>query len=542
MPTYKLDTFFFGRTKNLELLKKRLSDLKEGYRQNLAVLADPYVGKSSLLKYFLGNIDDQDIICLYLNLENKDFPFFFYKMTTGLLYNYAKLYEHQPQEDLDLLCASLKDKIPQTVAVIKKIKTHLKARKYAAAYLGLLTLPDVFTNETSKFCVLILDEFQNLDSFKIPEAFVQLGQKIMTHKKCLYIVASSHPRLAHRILTEKLSLLFGNFETMILEPFDHQNCQRYVETYLGDYGMGAHLSNFLADFTGGYPLYLNLICQEMIHVSALHRQNEIYMPILIQAIENTLLRKWGVLSRHFDLLVQSLNNHHQYLPVLLCLANGRNKLEDMMVYLDLKKSPLNQRLKCLVEDGLIFKNGSLYYFKDKLFKYWLKYVYQKRISHVDLEPDHQRRAFKEELQKAIEQFKSTSRQDLGIRLQDLFTCFDNEFIDLNGRRVRLPAFQRIEYCTLPDENGFDIQGLRAKTKQGQWFIAFKRESFQEQDVSSILKKLKRYASRFDRILMVCLTELDDHTRLRALQERFWIWNEREINTLLTMFDKPSIYK
>jgi len=214
------DQKFFGRKEQLALLKRRVSDLKEGYRHNVAILGNPYLGKSTLLEYFSANIDDEQVVAIYIDLDNKDFSYLFFKLTGSILYHYAKIKKLPLHENLNLMLEVAQGSIPRTVQVIKKIRSNSESGKKNDAYLGLLTLMEVFTNETDLKCVLILDEFQNLENFGIPHVFQILGKKIMMQKKCFYVVASSNVRLAQKILCEKLSLLFGNFENIIIDAPD----------------------------------------------------------------------------------------------------------------------------------------------------------------------------------------------------------------------------------------------------------------------------------------------------------------------------------
>ena len=107
-----LEHNFFGRKNTIDLLKRRVADLKEGYRQNLAILGYQYVGKTALLQRFYLNLDDRDVVPVYLCLENKDFSSFFYKFTGGLLYNYSKNKQLPLHHDLNLLIESCKKTIP----------------------------------------------------------------------------------------------------------------------------------------------------------------------------------------------------------------------------------------------------------------------------------------------------------------------------------------------------------------------------------------------------------------------------------------------
>lgn len=538
-----LEKNFFGRTDVLDLLKKRVIDLKEGCRQNVALLGNQHVGKSAVLHKFLSNLDEEDVIAIYLDLENKDFNYFFKKFTGSLLYNFSRNHRLPLHDDLNLLLESTKEFIPQTVQVIRKIQKDFAHGKLSASFLGLLTLPEIFTNETGKFCILLLDEFQNLEEFGVPHVFQNLGKKIMTQKRCFYIVSSSFKGAAKKILSEKLSLLFGNFETIDIDTFDVQTSQQFVKHSLKDVKIGSQLCSFLTDFTGGHPLYLNLICRELINLSAIHKQCEIYLPLLSQAIENTIFDRWGVISRHLELVVNELcsgKGNRVTSSILISLANGKYKIDDIVQDAGVKKNQITQRITQLIELGVIAKNGNFHYLNDKLFKYWMKYVYQRRLRDVELAPDKQRQQFQEEFKAGVEDFNVTTRQDFSSRIIDLLYCFDNEALNLNGRKYKLPAFRDIISLKFRNESGKYVDVIKASTEDAVWFVVSKREHVGESDVNTILREIKRTESRSAKCLIVSLTDLDENTRLKALQERFWIWNEQELNTLVTLFDKPYI--
>ena len=206
--------------KNLNLLKRRVLDLKEGYRQNVALLGNRFVGKTFVLQKFLAELDDENIVAIYLDLDNKDFNFFFFRFVGSLLYNFSKISKLPLFDDLQLLMENARTLIPQTIDEIKKIQLLLSDDRCEEAYRELIALPEIFSSETGKFCVIIMDEFQNLQELEIPNVFQELGKKIMTQKRSIYIVSSSYPTAAKQILSEKLSLLFGNFEMIEMEPFD----------------------------------------------------------------------------------------------------------------------------------------------------------------------------------------------------------------------------------------------------------------------------------------------------------------------------------
>lgn len=526
----------------MELLKKRVLDLKEGYRQNVALFGNRYIGKTTILRQFLANLDEE-IAVVYIDVENKDFRSFLDQFVGSLLCNYSRHRKLPLYEDVMLLLESVQESIPHTVSVIRKIYKDYHAKKLSTSFHGLLALPEIFTNETGRVCVLVLDEFHRLEEVTVPNAFAHLGKKIMTQKKCLYVVTSSHPQQAKKILLEKLSLLFGNFETISVDPIDPQTSRQFIEETLQGIIIKEPLRDFLVDFTGGYPLYLHLICNELVSLSVLHGQDEVFIPALAQAVENTIFNRWGLISRHFELMVQELaaGKGNQIIPAfLMSLANDKHKADDLCAELGFKKNQVAGKINRLKEEGVIFKNGNFYYFRDKLLKYWVKYIFQPRLKDMGGDPQQRRERFHQEFQSCVENFNATSAKDLPLRIMELLYCFDNEAFDLNGRKYKLPVFREIVPWKISNEQGQSLNVIKALTNEDVWLIAVKGENVSEAEVSALLEESRKNAPKPQRHLIISLKTLDENTRLKALQERCWIWNEDEINTLLTLFNKPYI--
>jgi hypothetical protein len=535
----------FGRRATLSLLARRLKDLKEGYRQNLALLGSRYIGKSTILQKFIQEIDDSNVIVIYLNLENRDFDYFYSKIVRSILFNFAKSRNLTPQDDIKVLLEMCRSLIPQTVDAIEKISVSLRAKKYDEVYQGLLGLPEVFNNETEKFCIILLDEFHGLEELPVKEVFQELSNKIITQRRCLYIITSSYPELATKILSEKLTLLFGNFETVNVTHFDGVTSQEFIEQCMGQMRMGSHLRSFLADFTGGHPLYLNLICQELTHLSAVHKQTEIYVPLITQAIEDIVFNPWGALSRHFDLMVAELcqgKGNRPLISLLIAIANGKNRVKDLLETVGQKANQVNVKLNRLIELDIVEKNGNLYQFKDRLFRYWLKYVLQKRLMAVDLESGKQHKLFREELNRAVVDFQANSRKDLSTRITELFHCFDNECLSLNGRRYKLPVFSQVTPMKLRSIAGNYIDVIQGQCDEGTWLVALRKDPFTETDINTLLSEAKSLDNRPQRLVVVSLSNLDENARVRALQERMWIWSEQEVNSLMHLYDKPYVVR
>ena len=81
---------FFGRSETLGLFSKRVGGLKDGYRQNIAIVGPKLIGKSSLILHFFSNFNHPKIIPIYIDLRPNSFNHFIYKFLGALLYQYLK--------------------------------------------------------------------------------------------------------------------------------------------------------------------------------------------------------------------------------------------------------------------------------------------------------------------------------------------------------------------------------------------------------------------------------------------------------------------
>jgi len=442
-----------------------------------------------------------------------------------------------------LLIDTTQHHLPQTVKTVKKIQTLLQTDKKEAAYCEVLVLPQTFASEANKFCLLIFDEFDQLEKFAFPDVYQELGKRIMTQKRCLYVVTSSMVAAAAKILGEKLSLLFGNFEVVPIEPFDYKTSEGFILARLGARKIGPALLSFLIDFTGGHPLYLKLICEELLALTAMHHQDEIYLPLLTRTLENVVFQPWGLLSRHFDLLLDRVSSDEQgqvVEDILTRLANGKQKAKDLAKAVGIKGRVLLPKVNSLVDAGVVIRNGNFYYLQDKLLRYWIRHVYQKRRHTIEYDLGQQKQAFQEEMRDAVHDFLLSSEKDLSARVIDLLHCFDDEAFQINNRRYKLPLFHQIVPTKTgePMHSGYEL--IKAMSDEGPWFIVLSRRKISENDISLIVQESKKSEPRPQRCILISLNDLDEETRVRALQERMWIWNEGELAALLNLYNKPFI--
>ena len=534
---------FYGRKPVIDLLKKRVLDFKEGYRQNAALIGERYIGKTFILHKFLEETSAPDILQIYIDLEHKDINYFCRKIAATILYKFSRRRNLPLYEDLNLLVESTHALLPKTAAVIKKMQRYLRNGKSFEAYKEAVSLSRVFSSETGLFCLFVFDEFHCMQEWGIPELFQELGKTIMTQKQSLYVFASSRPDQAEIILSEKLSLLFGNFEVVPVGAFDLKICREYVDHHLPGLAISESLKNFLIDFTGGHPLYLRLLCEELMNLALRHQQKEIFLPLLQRAVEDILFDPWGILSRHFDLMIHHVcsgKGSAVNAAILVCLSGGKMRVKELADKIGVKQTGLGPRLTRLQERGILVKNGKSFYICDRLLKYWLGYVFGPRREAVEIDPRCRREQFFSEFARAVEDFRMNERKEISARIIDLFHCFDDESFQMDGRRYKLPVFECVNPAQTDSQqsSGFDL--IRASTTTGEWVVLLNATQVTEHGLASAMTEVRKRYGKLQRCVLIALNELDDTVRVRALQERMWIWNERELRALLHIYDKPYI--
>ena len=278
-------------------------------------------------------------------------------------------------------------------------------------------------------------------------------------------------------------------------------------------------------------------------MAAVHKQEEVFMPLLTQAVENILFNPWGVLARHYEILVSRMcagKGNQTVSSALMALASKRLKMKELAASLGGKQAQVGQKVNRLLQEGIVAKNNNLYYLPDRLFKYWLKFIFQKRWTSFDLEVKKHREQFRQELTNAFENSRTNAQKDLSARIMDLFHCFEDEAYLINGKRYKLPSFREISAVKIQKTDTECLDLIRATSCDGDWLIVFKPETIGENDIAAVIAEQKKWRQRPQRCLLISLSSLDENVRVRALQEKMWVWNEGELNTLLNLYDKPFI--
>jgi len=523
---------FFDRKQYLDILEKRVSGLKYGYRQNLAIIGDELVGKTSIISQFLNRFYDNHIIILYLEIRPESLKSFSRRFIGVLLYNFLINSAIPLEEDLDFLIKKSEKFIPKTVEKIKSILSAIDRRLKCNIFVELLSLCDIFNKETGKFCVVILDEFHNLENFGIKHLYREWSKLLILQKNTMYTIVSSMKFKTKNILSKNLSLLFGNFELISVEPFDIKTSEEYLEHKLGGLSLNTGLKNFVVHFTGGYPFYLEII------TDALLKSNQAN---LIDILESLLFLPSGILNQRFSNYLKCFLDSaysNDYISILYLISSGHNKLKDIAHILRKTKKELLLRINHLLEFDTLTRNGDFLKINDRVFGFWLKFVYQGKLHSLTFDAKNQKTLFRENIESMIQEFLSNAGKPMIERMAELLRLFEDEVIQVEKKRLRLTHFREIKPLEFNQKNL--KEGLIGRSHDSLWIMAFKYDLLTEDDITDFAKECKKYRHKLQKKIIVRFQDIDANARLRALEEKILTWDLNNLNQILDLFSKPRV--
>ncbi len=522
----------FDRKQYLDILEKRIGGLKYGYRQNLAIIGDELVGKTSVIFKFLDRFCDNRIIILYLETRPESLSSFAKRFIGVLLYNFLINSAIPLEEDLDFLIKRAEKFIPKTIEKIKYILSAVDRRIKSNIFVELLSLCDILNKETGKYSVVILDEFHNLENLGIKNLYREWSKLLILQKNTMYIIVSSKKFKTKTILSKNLSLLFGNFELVAVEPFDIKTSEEYLKNKLSNLNLNAGLKNFLVNFTGGYPFYLEVLTEALLKSDQAN---------LTDILENLLFLPSGLLNQKFSNYLKCFLGSaysNDYVSILYLISSGHNKLKDIAHILHKTKKELTLRINYLLEFDTIARSGDFLRINDRVFGFWLKFVYQEKLHSLTFDAKSQKMLFRENIENMIQEFLSNAKKPIVERMTELLRLFEDEIIQIERKRLRLTHFREIKPLEFNRRNL--KEGLIGRSNDSLWIMAFKYDLLTEDDIAEFAKECKKYRHKLQKKIIITFKDIDANARLRALEEKILTWDVNNLNQILDLFSKPRV--
>jgi hypothetical protein len=521
----------FGRTQYLDILVKRVTGLKDGYRQNVALIGDEFVGKTTIMRSFLDSFFDSRFLTVYLEARQETFESFCRRFIGALLYNFLLPSSSNLREDPEFLIEKASSYVPATAEKIRSLLAAVRKHKRDNAFAELLSLPEQLHAESGKFCVIILDEFHNLERLGMKKLYKDWSQLLMVQKNTMYVIASSAMFRARAILSKELSLLFGNFEVVQVEPFDVKTSEQFLDRRFSSTPPEGAVKKFITHLTGGSPYYLSVIAD------SLDRSPQ----LLPEVLEGLLFESAGVLNQRFGGWIKRCEETaggEELVSILCHIAGGCNKIKDVAHMMHRLNREIAPRVAHLVEIDMIRRSGDFLIINDRLFGFWLRDVYRERLSSLTHDLSNQKKIFHERINALLQEFIQHSSKPVPQRMAELFRLFADERIQVERKNIRLDRFREIKPLEFGSSRLRD--GLICRSNDSIWILAFSSGSLTEDDIADFSRECKKYRNKMLRKIIVNFSDLDHNSHLKALEEKIITWDLNRVNQILDLYSRPRI--
>lgn len=540
---------FYGRKDVMDLLYKRVIALKSGYRQNIAIIGHQQVGKTSILRHLLHSYKDPQILTIYIEIRFQALDYFVDQFIRALLFQYLSQAGEtvDATASLESLIQASSSRLPRTVSRIAEITALLKQRHPEEAYSKLFGLTSTVREETGMNCVVILDEFHRLGEFGIRNAFSDFGKRIMLQKDTMYILSSSSYSASRKILAEKLALLFGNFERIYLGHFDFETSDRFVAAKLAPLSCSDGLRNFIVAFTDGHPFFLETLVSRLREVSLSRGEAEVSSAALAEAMRRLLFESQGVLHQYFQKMISPWMRpaaHGSHILILIAMSKGRLKVREIAREVNRSQREVLSALGELMEHELIEKSGVFYRFHNKIFRFWLREVCErKELSLLGL--SGQSEDFLTRVVALIDEHLELLAMDPTDRVAGLLGAFRNDIIELGEKRRKLPHFTEIVRPEL-DERERATGSARAVIAKGHgrcWVCSVVQGRASEKEVLALVEGSSgaRSLTTATRVL-VPLDGMDENAKLLAKEKKILTLGLSHINLLMDLYGRSPIVR
>jgi hypothetical protein len=494
------------------------------------------------LRQFACRFRHEAVQCLYVEIKPHALEYFIRQFINALLFQYLKTKSTvDAMVPYPVLIETARKFIPQTTAEIDLIEKALRSEDTESAFSRVFELTTRLYKESSVRSFVVLDEFHRLGGFALKAPFQIFGKRIMLQKDTLYILTSSSFTVSRKILAEKLSLLFGNFDQIHLKPFDFRTTERYLSTKLAPLDVPPEYKQVVIALTDGHPYYLNVLCKKLLNTVLLSGKNAIDEDILVKSLRALLHESQGILNQYFLNLISMwryrLKGNH--MPLLIHLANGTHKASDLAKAIKRSLVSTSRQLKELMDEELLLKNGVFYQFHDTLLQFWLRFVYCPREFSLLVDPKSKADHFDQTCSDYIRQYVVASRLDPTERISFLFKKFKNELVEMDSKGRHLPNFSEVSIVKQRTDDK-KRASIIAKTRGQNWVCQVMEEKLTEKDVHNFLQDFASMKRTSTKKMIISLKGIDQNAKLLAKNRNVWNLNLQKINNLMDLYGQHKI--
>ncbi len=506
----------------LSILNKRIKAFLEGYRQNIAILGQDKEEINYLLeKYFLK--DRKDLFCIRADcsfVSNKEF---IKEIAISLLSNLS-----QDVESLDNLLNSLENHLNLTTSAIKKA-----LKKDTPDFLDVLEIIDNFLRETEKKCILLIQEFTELERL-FPFGYQDFAKFVILQKNCMIILSSAQILTAEKILSSELNLLFGNFEKIYLDETIFINNYLYLKSFLSPLSFSPFFLSFFVNILGNNTIYYDLLIPL---IKDKHSNNE--LEDITAVLKESLYKKetyfWQRFSKKIEMLKeQFFKDYSKIFKLLINISTDYSRIRELssLGLYDLKN--LKLKLNKLSELSYLSCHGDIYRIKDPLFSFWLANVFKLENLFLGINPYKRERLWENHIKNEINLFRNKFSKNKIERITELILSFKDDRLCIGKNHYLLPSIEKIKILSCPSKN-FSL--LIAEGRE-IIFAGIKENTVMDTDIMEFLGETINIKGKKVKKIFITPGRFSPSARLTAKNHKLIIWGGNELNHLSYIYNKP----
>ncbi len=489
----------------------------KGYRQNLAILGRPFIGKTFIISRILDNLPES-VVSVLIDAKEIDKTYLIRSFSNSLLASYLR--GKCDSSDLEEKLRQVESILPNTVNRIRsRINQH-------ADFEMIFDLLWAFIKESGKQALLVVEHFEQLESLWGKEVFSLLAKKIMEMKNVMFIITSSSISRAKAILQHELSLLFGNFEEIVLDAPSPISCRDYMGRVLPT--LSSQAQKFIYRFTGGSPFYMDILCRKIRNLlPELQRE----WSVIKEVIYEEIFSDYGLINQHFIRWISSLTDGPRgpQVPTFLLASTQEPKLDSLAQRFGWHRNLLEHKIDVLREKGLVYVDHDNLFFEDYLFKFWIRNVYRLRIENSGVGEQYFRRVAMDLIENEIKEFLEQDSISHEERIKLLFNRFRSEFIIMPDRKKR--RFYR--FVDIEKIGSYDWMYMAISEEGYKWLYAY-RIAWTESDAFEFKSVVDNLRNMVQRKIMISLERFSSPVKVIAKEGNIWTWNQKLLNYLLSL--------
>jgi chromosomal replication initiator protein len=285
-------TRFYGRKEVLADINSRIDAARHGYTQDIAIVGERRIGKTSLLRQIISQQNITDVLPVFIDAEMVYPP-----TTEGFLSVIAKT-----SREVLAIAQSNEGKRRSGNAFRKglrhiqeaEISVDLKFLKITAksdmdTFAGLFRreFEDILKGAGEKLILLILDEVDLVTRYPEGESLLWFLRGLIQEYQGVMLIASGSEEL-YQLTTHISSPFFNIFQIINLGPLSEKEARSLVvDPMAEDFTYSEEAIEFILEATGRKPFYMQALCATIIQTAANSRRLRIESDLAAWAYKQT---------------------------------------------------------------------------------------------------------------------------------------------------------------------------------------------------------------------------------------------------------------